>query len=1150
MKTSATWKNLAAAIVVAGAAAGAVPQVMAQTIYNVGTGQTYLTLNALQTAHGTFVDLDNIIFHDATDSTLTNPFAVNDGTLTLSANTADSKATIKPVSGNTTVRFIYDINKSLNLLAANGSTLIFDGFGATNNGQYGGAILGNHLTLGASSGVGSLGAFVFSNNKSYHGGAIYAGGNFSIAGGTNSFTNNSADTSGGAIRTLGNFSIAGGTNSFTNNSAGENGGAIRALGDFSITGGINSFTNNSAGAYTMGGAICAQYEFTLTGGTNSFEGNTTGGYGGAIYTVGLGAALLRATDGDFLFRGNTDSGSSTVKANAMWLSNITGPIHLTLAAEANRKIEFFDPITSLSSSTLTLPINPNVTDTGKIIFDGAYWKGQGITDANYFTTKLYGNATLDYGTLEIKNGAKMDLSGSYTQASTATLGVGIDGTTLALKADSATLAGTLNIVGYDGTAGTVTILETTNDMSTQFATVNIAGQSTADFLSAAVDYSDNKKVKVTTGLTWIKTDGTQHGDFTITDSFTLDVALADATAVSGSWDGKSLTKKGAGTLILTGANIYTGATEINGGTLSVDSAANVGTGTFTLAGGTLNVTGATFNKNIALGTGGGTINNAGAVSIANVISGANALTKTGNGTLTLSGANNYSGATTISAGTLEVTGSLGGGSYAGAISNAGTLKMNQSGNQILSGAISGAGSVVKDGAGTLTLSGANTYTGTTTISAGTLEIGSGGSLTVVADTNAANAPISIAGGAFTVAAGGTLTVDANATQLGALVAGTKTSFYFADTKVGLTVPSVDIHTNINQTLYTVDSYVANDNFIGITRIGGGGGGNRYLSPSVNAAFATYTAGNGNALFDDVHTSPNSEYETAERVELAYNAASGVGASQQGVAALSGFYNVMDNVFAGSFAHGGGGVYRGQVCEPCSPCGTRSRLERAVWVMPVYGHQNAAGLHSGGVKYGYTSDQYAAVFGTEVKSGHTRFGIAGNAGIGRTVSPGAVVYTNSDLTFGGVSLYAVQRFGKVESNAQVGWIGTRNDLRQRNGAVNVNANIDGGVIYAALGFERPYRVGHLTLAPVFGLEFTHLYQNSFATKVGGNAIFSAQSGDANMLHIPLGLKTSAEYATRFGKWSPSVRARVLPHVGDHELAFSNLSTGSTTAATLR
>ena len=104
------------------------------------------------------------------------------------------------------------------------------------------------------------------------------------------------------------------------------------------------------------------------------------------------------------------------------------------------------------------------------------------------------------------------------------------------------------------------------------------------------------------------------------------------------------------------------------------------------------------------------------------------LVKTGTATQTLSGANTYSGNTTISAGTLEigVAGTLGGGTYAGAISIAGALVYSSSANQTLSGVISGHGSITKNGSGALTLTDllnaypTHLFDGAITVNSGTL----------------------------------------------------------------------------------------------------------------------------------------------------------------------------------------------------------------------------------------------------------------------------------------------------------------------------------------------------------------------------------------------------------------------------------------------
>ena len=72
------------------------------------------------------------------------------------------------------------------------------------------------------------------------------------------------------------------------------------------------------------------------------------------------------------------------------------------------------------------------------------------------------------------------------------------------------------------------------------------------------------------------------------------------------------------------------------------------------------------------------------------------------------------------------------GSVAGNIVDNGALIFNRSDALTYGGVISGTGSLTKSGAGTLTLTGANTYTGGTTISAGTLQLGNGGTTGSVA----------------------------------------------------------------------------------------------------------------------------------------------------------------------------------------------------------------------------------------------------------------------------------------------------------------------------------------------------------------------------------------------------------------------------------
>jgi len=100
----------------------------------------------------------------------------------------------------------------------------------------------------------------------------------------------------------------------------------------------------------------------------------------------------------------------------------------------------------------------------------------------------------------------------------------------------------------------------------------------------------------------------------------------------------------------------------------------------------------------------------------------------GSGTQILAGSNTYTGGTTISSGTLQLGDGLArNGSVQGNILNNGRLVFANPWPQTYTGTIGGGGALVMAGPGTLTLTGSNTYTGGTTISNGTLQLGDGSS---------------------------------------------------------------------------------------------------------------------------------------------------------------------------------------------------------------------------------------------------------------------------------------------------------------------------------------------------------------------------------------------------------------------------------------
>ena len=177
---------------------------------------------------------------------------------------------------------------------------------------------------------------------------------------------------------------------------------------------------------------------------------------------------------------------------------------------------------------------------------------------------------------------------------------------------------------------------------------------------------------------------------------------------------------------------------LNGDQVLFDDTASQGT--VTINDGNVSVGGVTFNNSALDYT----------VSGANGMTGVGGLTKSGTGTVTLDTVNSYTGGNTINAGTLIVTGTLGSGGTtinggtlqmgtggttgsfgdASAITNNGSLVFNHSNNLVQGtdfGTISGTGTVTQAGAGALTLGSANSYSGGTTINAGTVIFGNNAS---------------------------------------------------------------------------------------------------------------------------------------------------------------------------------------------------------------------------------------------------------------------------------------------------------------------------------------------------------------------------------------------------------------------------------------
>ncbi|EIQ9657478.1 autotransporter-associated beta strand repeat-containing protein, partial [Salmonella enterica subsp. enterica serovar Mbandaka] len=457
------------------------------------------------------------------------------------------------------------------------------------------------------------------------------------------------------------------------------------------------------------GSVVKSGDKTLTlSGANSYTGGTTISGGTLVATnveaLGSGdvtdnATLELNTDGDF---DNAISGSGQVVKS--------GDKTLTLSG-ANS----YSGATTISGGTL-IAANVNALGTGAIdnraslLLDAS---GQfTVTD---LTTESGGNT-------EIGAGSTLQAT-TLTQKSDSTLTINLNSNTVdpvIHAASQVSLAGTLDITGVGDVLDsdpastddldTFTLIASDKTIAGDFEKLTVAGMDAdlADFITVDGRIDDTgKQYELTTALTWYAdrddavTDA--HGTFNLTNadgSFAVNTVLenVDATldpANATGWDGTSLIKQGAGTLILNAENTYTGGTTISGGTLVATNVDALGSGDVT------------DDATLELNTG-GTFDNA--------ISGSGQVVKSGDGALTLSGSNTYTGGTLISGGTLVASNveALG----TGDVTDNATLALNAGGD--FTNNIGGTGRVEKSGDKTLTLSGSNTYTGGTLISGGTL----------------------------------------------------------------------------------------------------------------------------------------------------------------------------------------------------------------------------------------------------------------------------------------------------------------------------------------------------------------------------------------------------------------------------------------------
>ncbi len=396
-------------------------------------------------------------------------------------------------------------------------------------------------------------------------------------------------------------------------------------------------------------------------------------------------------------------------------------------------------------------------------------------------------------------------AGSYTVSGDA-LAIGASG--IANESTAAqTLANNLSLsssASINAASGDITISGNVTNGGNAVAVIGAANTAVSGAISGAGSLSkDGSGTLTLSGANTYAGGTTVAAGRLVGDSTSLQGAIANNAAVTfnqatnGTYAGVlsgagSLAKEGAGTLLISASNSYSGGSTIDAGTLQINGANRLGAtaGALTINNGELQLTTTSVSsgRNIVLGHANSAIEvDAGlryTATNTSVVSGSGTLNKLGAGTLALYGTNTYSGGNLIAAGTLEGDTT----SLQGVITNNGAVAFLQSTNGTYGSVISGSGSLTKAGNGTLTLGGANSYSGGTLVSAGALSgntaslqgsINNNAAVVMSQTTNGAYAGTMSGSGAFTKAGSGTITLGGDNSsysgtvnlQAGGLVAG-------------------------------------------------------------------------------------------------------------------------------------------------------------------------------------------------------------------------------------------------------------------------------------------------------------------------------------------------------------------------------------------
>jgi len=756
------------------------------------------------TGSGT-ISVDNLVLNYATNAAY-NYLAVNNTTITTYAGVANLGSANLVVSG---------------VLAGSGAQLLQAGSGTltlSGANTYGGATIVKNGTLTVNGSTASGSAVTVTNATLNGTGTI--GGSVTITNGglvnANGTINGTVTVNAGAVLN-GNGIIKG---AVTVNGGGTLGaGTAAAIGTLSISNGLtlNATSTNVMRLQKTGAAI-----------TNDLiQGLTTVGYNGTLVVTTNAGSPLAINDTFTLFQSAAYSGSFGA---------------LVLPALP----------TGWAWDTSQLGVNGSIrviSGTAQPIFSptaGGYVGGLSVTISGAAGTTIYYTTNGTTPTMASPSGPTPITGLTIPVGTTETINAFASNSVSGLSTVATAVYTTVPTAIWTNTAGgswqlpanwNVGAIGSGSGVTADFSELTLTGATTVS-LAAGVTIGNLLFADQGAANNW-----TVSGSASLTLNSgalvpVINVSNQTATISAPLAGTNGLVATGAGTLVLSGANTYTGTTTISNGTVEITGQSNLG------GGGAINIS--------ANGTLAGTFSTSTAT-LSNNITGSGALLGNGSGNVVLTGTNTHSGVATVTSGYLVFDtlssvssaesivlngGNLAlGGAFVGQTASIANLTGNSSGsfvssrfetttgtktlavnpttNGVFAGYLEAGGgsrylALTKNGPATLTLTGPNAYVGPTTVNGGTLEIASPGVLggtAVTVTTNTVLACNSTIAGPVTIQPGGSL-IPTTVTTSNA---------------IGTLTISSNLTLNGNITFrISVDSGVAADEILGLTSVTYGG----------------------------------------------------------------------------------------------------------------------------------------------------------------------------------------------------------------------------------------------------------------------------------------------------------------------------------------